>query len=90
MPNCRKPTVTVVYLAALLAMPGAALAWGREGHQVIVILAEHYMRPETVARMGDLLGGTLGARTHHVPIIFLLAIAGNCSCSAMANKKRIC
>ena len=31
------------------------LAWGREGHETIVIVAEHYMRPETAAAMRKLL-----------------------------------
>jgi hypothetical protein len=47
--------VSVAYLAALLAVPQGAFAWGREGHQIIVILAEHYMRPETAARVRELL-----------------------------------
>ena len=47
--------VTVAYLALILAVPQGAFAWGREGHQIIVILAEYYMRPETTARMGELL-----------------------------------
>lgn len=29
--------------------------WGREGHHIIVIVAEHYMRPETAARVRELL-----------------------------------
>jgi len=47
--------VTVAYLAALLAMPQGAFAWGREGQQIVVIVAEHYMRPEIAARMRELL-----------------------------------
>ena len=39
--------VTVAYPAAILAIPQRAFAWGREGHQIIVIVVEHYMRPET-------------------------------------------
>jgi hypothetical protein len=47
--------VTAGFLAVILAMPQAALAWGREGHEIIVIVAEHYMRPTTAARMQELL-----------------------------------
>jgi FAD/FMN-containing dehydrogenase len=36
-------------------VPQGAFAWGREGHQTIVIVAEHYMRPETATRMRELL-----------------------------------
>ena len=45
----------MAFLAALLAIPQALLAWGREGHEIIVILAEHYIRPATAARMRELL-----------------------------------
>ncbi|MGA2608950.1 MAG: hypothetical protein ABSH01_16025 [Terriglobia bacterium] len=47
--------VTVVYLALILAIPQEAFAWGREGHHIVVIVAEHYMRPETAAHMRELL-----------------------------------
>jgi hypothetical protein len=47
--------VTVAYLAALPAVPPGAFAWGRQGHHIIVIVAEHYMRPETATRMRELL-----------------------------------
>jgi hypothetical protein len=47
--------VTVVYLAVILAIPQGAFAWGREGHQIIVIVAEHHMRPGTAIRMRELL-----------------------------------
>ena len=46
---------SVAYLAVILATPQGAFAWGREGHQIIVILAEHYMRPETATHMRELL-----------------------------------
>jgi hypothetical protein len=46
---------TVAFLAVILAIPQGSFAWGREGHQTIVIVAEHYMRPETAARMRQLL-----------------------------------
>jgi len=31
------------------------LAWGPEGHRIVVLVAQHYMRPETAARMRELL-----------------------------------
>ena len=46
---------SVAFLAVILAVPPGAFAWGREGHEIIVIVAEHYMRPETAARMRELL-----------------------------------
>jgi hypothetical protein len=47
--------VTVACLAGIMAIPQGAFTWGREGHHIIVIVAEHYMRPETASRMGELL-----------------------------------
>lgn len=47
--------VTEALLSVVLATPQGAFAWGRGGHQITVIAAEHYMRPETAARMGELL-----------------------------------
>src|SRR5208282_1666128 len=51
----RNTFMTMAFLAVVLAIPHALLAWGREGHETIVILAEHYMRPATAARMRELL-----------------------------------
>ena len=48
-------SVLVAYLAAILAIPQRAFAWGREGHQIILIPAELYMRLETATRMRELL-----------------------------------
>ena len=36
-------------------IPQGAFAWAREGHQIIVIVAGHYMRPETAAPMRESL-----------------------------------
>ena len=47
--------VTVACVALILATPQGAWAWGREGHEIIVMVAEHNIRPETAARMRDLL-----------------------------------
>ena len=54
-PYDRGMLVTVAYLAVILAKPQRAFAWGREGHQIMAIVAEHYMHPETAARMRELL-----------------------------------
>jgi hypothetical protein len=46
-------------LAALLIIGVAArpaLAWGPEAHKAVAILAAHYMRPDTLARVHELLG----------------------------------
>jgi hypothetical protein len=54
--------VAVAYLAVILAIPQRAFAWGREGHQIVVILAQHFMRPETATRMRELLAPDNGRR----------------------------
>jgi hypothetical protein len=46
---------SVAFLAVVLVMPQGAFAWGREGHQTIVIVAEHYMRPATAAQIRQFL-----------------------------------
>ena len=51
----RNTFLTMAFLAVIMAIPQGALAWGREGHEIIVIVAEHYMRPETAARVRELL-----------------------------------
>ncbi len=47
--------VTVAYLGVILAIPQGTFAWGREGHEIIVVVAERYMRPESTARIRELL-----------------------------------
>jgi hypothetical protein len=47
--------VAVAYLAVILAIPQRAFAWGGEGHQIVVIMAQRYMRPDTDAHMRELL-----------------------------------
>ena len=46
---------SVACIAFILAIPQGAFPWGREGHEIIVIVAEHYMRPGTAAAMRKLL-----------------------------------
>ena len=47
--------MTLACVAFILAIPQGAFPWGREGHEITVIVAEHYMRPETAAAMRKLL-----------------------------------
>ena len=51
----RNTFMTMAFLAVILAIPQALLAWGREGHETIVLVAEHYMRPDTAAALRKLL-----------------------------------
>lgn len=61
----RRPARALVVLmlcawsSALLAMlaPGAAYAWGDEGHRIVAGIAEHYLKPPVRARVEALLAG---------------------------------
>ncbi len=55
MCRCSKPVVASVCFAVLLGLPTVCFPWGREGHEIIVMLAENYMLPETSNRMRKLL-----------------------------------
>ncbi len=47
----------MVLTAAVLALSSpAALAWGRLGHEVVAIIAEHHLTPEARRAIEDLLG----------------------------------
>ena len=54
-------------LALLSSIPAApALAWGDEGHEVVALVARHYMRPEVTARVDAMLAADAGnALTDH-------------------------
>ena len=43
-------------IAALLLTPSAAYAWGREGHQIVALIAAGELTPAAKARVADLLG----------------------------------
>ncbi|HXJ92017.1 MAG TPA: S1/P1 nuclease [Terriglobia bacterium] len=50
-------TVSALGLAALLLTNGRiTFAWGPEGHRAVAILTERYLRPQTRARVQELLG----------------------------------
>jgi hypothetical protein len=51
-----KHLVILSLLLAFALVPSAGFTWGPEGHHVVVILAKHYMNPETAALVRDLLG----------------------------------
>ena len=70
-------SVLVAYLAAILAIPQRAFAWGREGHQIILIPAELYMRLETATRMRELLALLFLGRKVQSEILRSVALSGN-------------
>lgn len=50
------------FLLTPLIFPVASFGWGREGHAVVAIVAEHYMTSAALAKAGNLLdGGTIDA-----------------------------
>lgn len=42
--------LAILLLAAVAAVPSAALAWGHEGHAVVALIAEHYMTRAALAQ----------------------------------------
>ncbi|MGD0010727.1 MAG: S1/P1 nuclease [Terriglobia bacterium] len=55
----------MAYLAVILATPQGAFAWGREGHQIIVIVAEHFIG-DLHQPLHDEDNGDKGGNTRHV------------------------
>jgi hypothetical protein len=47
--------LTLAATLALLCPVRAAFGWGHEGHVVVSLIAEHFMRPAALAKAGDLL-----------------------------------
>ena len=57
----RRAAMAVVASTAVLSCPSApALAWGDEGHEVVALVARHYMRPEVLARVDAMLAADAG------------------------------
>jgi hypothetical protein len=53
----RKALPTLILLLTLTAAPALSFGWGHEGHEVVALIAEHYMTGAALARTNDLLGG---------------------------------
>jgi hypothetical protein len=49
--------------AALCGIPSPAFAWGDEGHEVVGLIAEHYLEPDVRRRVQALLAGDATALT---------------------------
>jgi len=54
----RKPLRAMFPLLALILSSSPSFPWGREGHQVVGLIAEKYMTTATLAKAGDLLDGS--------------------------------
>jgi len=57
MPRTTRLRVLLVLLIAIF-WPRPGLAWGHEGHQIIALIAEHYMTATAKAKATALLDGT--------------------------------
>jgi S1/P1 Nuclease len=56
MRACATLVLRAAWIACLGFGSGAASAWGDEGHEVIGLVAEHYLQPAVRARVHELLG----------------------------------
>jgi len=53
----RKPLATLLGALVLVAAPPLVFGWGREGHVVVALIAEHNMTPAALERAKAILGG---------------------------------
>jgi hypothetical protein len=49
--------MTVLLLAGALALPAVVRAWGDEGHEVVALIAQHYLAAPALARVQAMLAG---------------------------------
>lgn len=54
-----------VFLALAVMVPCPAFAWGDEGHEIIALIAEHYLDPAARAKVGMLLATDIDTLTTH-------------------------
>lgn len=52
-------------LIACLVAPGPVYAWGREGHQIVALVAKHYLQPAVRTRVKTILAGDDSRLTKH-------------------------
>jgi len=60
-----KPAIAILSLSLLAALPQKAAAWGDEGHQVVALIAEHYLTPAAKRQVDALLAADTDNRTAH-------------------------
>ncbi len=53
----KRLTATIWLPLAIAALPSSGFAWGREGHEVVALIAGHYMSAAAVDRAKAMLGG---------------------------------
>jgi len=52
-----KPLAALLWVLIPVAAPPLGFGWGREGHEVIALIAEHNMTPAALERAKAILGG---------------------------------
>ena len=55
----RKLLAALFWVLTLVAAPTPGFGWGREGHEVIALIAEQNMTPTVLQRAKAILGGKL-------------------------------
>ena len=56
---------TCALLAVATPLPRPARAWGDEGHEIISLIAEHYLEPAVLAKVSTLLAADTDTLTDH-------------------------
>src|ERR1700751_3762911 len=54
-----------IFLTVALTSPHPAFAWGDEGHEIIVLIAENYLEPAARAKVATLLATDTDKLTDH-------------------------
>jgi hypothetical protein len=62
---CRLQASLLAVSAGLAVLPRQAEAWGDEGHRIIGLIAEQYLKPGTRADVAAMLGADLDSLTEH-------------------------
>jgi hypothetical protein len=52
----------------LLVRPGTGYSWGNEGHEIVALIAEHYLNPAVRAKVASLLAGDASGLTRSTGI----------------------
>jgi hypothetical protein len=58
-------TIAAIVCCGLLALPGQALAWGDEGHEIVALIAEHFLEPAVKAKIDAMLAADTDDLTRH-------------------------
>jgi hypothetical protein len=60
-----KPTMALLGLSMLAALPQKATAWGDDGHKVVALIAENYLTPTTKRQVEAMLAADTDNLTKH-------------------------